>query len=60
MLGSLLRLDLVTLEWTDLTSDTTGPAPVARDFHGFAEADGLLYVFGGRYAFTFKGPRTNC
>ena len=29
---------------------------MARSFHGFAEAGGLLYVFGGRYAFDFKGP----
>jgi hypothetical protein len=52
----LLRLDLQTLEWMDLSRAATGSAPVARSFHGFAEAGGLLYVFGGRYAFDFKGP----
>jgi hypothetical protein len=52
----LLRLDLQTLEWTDLTRAATGSAPAARMFHGFAEAGGLLYVFGGYYAFEFKGP----
>ena len=57
IVASFLRLDLRTLEWTDLTRDTAGPAPVPRDFLGFAAAGGLLYVFGGRYTYEFKGPR---
>ena len=51
---NLLRFNLQNLQWTDLTDQTTGLTPIPRGYHGFAESDGLLYVFGGYYAFSFK------
>ncbi len=55
-LGHLLRLDLPSLHWTDLTPLTVGPAPLPRANHGLAETGGLLYVFGGCYQMAFQGP----
>jgi hypothetical protein len=52
---NLLRFDLDTMEWANLTDSTSGTTPRARAYHGFAEAGGKLYVFGGYYRFSFKG-----
>lgn len=33
--------------WSELSGALVGPAPTARDSHGFAEAGGRLFVHGG-------------
>ena len=45
--GDLLRLDPESLEWTNLTSVAGGSPPSPRSYHGFAQADGRLFVLGG-------------
>ena len=46
-LGDLFQLDALKLHWTWLTPAVGGNPPLARSYHGFAAADGLLYIFGG-------------
>lgn len=45
--NDIFELDLVSLTWTNLTQFVTGNAPSPRCNHGFAPANGKLYVFGG-------------
>ena len=46
--GDLYRFDTLKLEWAAIgDSDVTGSPPSARYGHGFASAQGRLYVFGG-------------
>ncbi len=52
---NLLVFDLATMEWANITDKTIGTSPGARSYHGFAEAGGKLYVFGGYHHFSFKG-----
>ena len=44
-LGDLYAFDPAAAAWTNLTA---GAAPPARSGHGFAAADGRLYVHGGQ------------
>ncbi len=41
-------LDPSHLAWTKLSKVASGSAPAPRCGHGFASADGMLYVFGGQ------------
>ena len=47
VLGDLHVFDLAALAWTDLTEAAGGARPSPRAGHGFAAANGKLYVFGG-------------
>ncbi len=49
-LDDLFALDPATLVWEDLTAVMAGPRPSARANHGFAAAEGRLYVYGGQRA----------
>jgi hypothetical protein len=48
LLGDLHVLDPSQLAWTELSKVVSGSAPAPRCGHGFASADGMLYVFGGQ------------
>ena len=39
--------DPALLQWTDISTTTTGPHPSPRLWHGLSSAGGKLYVFGG-------------
>ena len=46
--GDLFEFDPASSQWIDLTTVASGSAPSPRRWQGFAEANGTLYVFGGR------------
>ena len=47
LLGSLHVYDRIAMTWTDLSASVYGITPTARYTHGFASADGKLFVHGG-------------
>ena len=51
----LYKLDLSTMTWMNVSTSGTSPSP--RVFHGFASANGKLYVFGG---FDWSGGHPVC
>ena len=46
-LGDLYSFDIMAKVWTNLSAPAGGAVPTARESHGFASADGKLYVHGG-------------
>ena len=46
-MNDLYMLHLSTKTWSDLTYIVDGPRPSPREGHGFASANGKLFVFGG-------------
>ncbi len=46
-LNDLHMYDPATRVWTSLSANVSGTPPSPRAYHGFASADGKLYVFGG-------------
>ena len=55
VIGDLHVYDPGAAAWADLSSPASGGPPFARAYHGFASAEGRLYVHGGRDMF---GERT--
>eukprot|EP00961_Rhodomonas_salina_P140134 1885790-Rhodomonas_salina.2 len=51
----LFRWDPWSLAWQDLSGAASGDPPMPRQDMGLAEADGMLYVFGG----LSQGERTD-
>ena len=46
-LNDLFELDTDSLQWTDLSTPSSGNPPSSRYWHGFTSLGGDLFVFGG-------------
>jgi hypothetical protein len=55
VVNDLWVLDTVSFSWGDLSFDSAGPAPKSRYFHGFAAAQDMLFLFGGKTEFELLG-----
>jgi len=45
----LYTYDPSVMAWSDLSNTMKGDIPSPRDSHGFAPANGKIYLFGGIY-----------
>jgi len=48
IVNDLWMFDTVNFSWDDLSLDYAGSAPKSRYFHGFAAAQDMLFLFGGK------------